>query len=100
MPSSTRIVIVGGGFAGAYCARTLERMSVSHDVEIQLIDRRNYLLFSPLLIEAGTGAVEPHHAVVSLRSFLKRTVFTMAEVVDVDPRRRSLDYRLEGASTI
>ena len=38
----------------------------------------------PLLVEAGTGSVEPRHAVVSIRSFLKRARFRMAEVVGLD----------------
>ena len=78
-----RIVILGGGFGGAYCAQALERRLGASDAEVLLIDRNNYFIFYPLLVEAGTGSLEPRHAVISIRSFLKRTIFRMAEVVEV-----------------
>ena len=96
MGTPTRIVIVGAGFAGATCARTLERALRSRrDVEIVLLDRHNYFVFTPLLVEAGTGSLRPRHAVVSIRAFLKRSRFVMAEVTAVDPAARQLRYRLE-----
>ena len=79
-----RIVIIGGGYAGAYCAQELERRLGRAAAEIELIDRQNYFVIYPLLVEAGTGSVEPRHAVVSIRSFLKRSRFRMAEVVGLD----------------
>lgn len=88
-----RIVILGGGFGGAYCAQALERRLGESDAEILLIDRNNYFVFYPLLVEAGTGSLEPRHAVVSIRSFLKRTIFRMAEVVELDPVRREVAFR-------
>lgn len=81
--STRRIVIIGGGYAGAYCAQELERR-IGGAAEIVLIDRQNYFVIYPLLVEAGTGSVEPRHAVVSIRSFLKRARFRMAEVVGLD----------------
>lgn len=86
-----RIVILGGGFAGAYCAQALERQlrrAGHRDARILLIDRHNFFVFFPLLVEAGTGSLEPRHAVVSIRAFLKRTQFKMAEVTGVDLQQR------------
>jgi len=94
----TRIVIVGGGFAGAYCAQALEKKISSRDTEVLLLDRNNYFVFSPLLIEAGVGEVEPRHAVVSIRSFLRKTEFRMAEVDRVDPSAQQVHYRLSGGT--
>ena len=54
-----RIVIVGGGFGGAYCAQALERQLRSGEAEVVLIDRNNYFIFYPLLVEAGSGSLEP-----------------------------------------
>ena len=88
-----RIVIVGGGFAGAYCARALSKRGKGGDVEVMLINQTNYFAFSPLLVEAGTGALEPRHAVVSLRRFLPRGAFRMAEVVGVDFEKRVVRCR-------
>src|SRR6478672_7554417 len=42
---SPRVVIVGGGFGGLQCAKALR----GQPVEVLLVDRRNYHLFTPLL---------------------------------------------------
>jgi NADH dehydrogenase len=88
-----RVVIVGAGFGGAYCAQALERARHPEPVETILIDRHNYFVFYPLLVEAGTGSLEPRHVVVPIRSFLKSGTFLMAEVTAVDFARQKLSYR-------
>ncbi len=86
-----RVVVLGGGFAGAYCARGLESELEPGD-EIVLLDRNNYFIFTPLLIEAGTGSLEPRHAVVPLRAFLRRAQFRMGRVTGWDRQRRRVRY--------
>ena len=83
-----RIVILGGGFGGAYAAMYLERALRPDEAEILLIDRNNYFVFTPLLVEAGVGGLEPRHTVVSLRRFARRSRFRMAEVRGIDLARR------------
>jgi len=105
----TRIVIIGAGYGGAYCAAELERRlrrrirtprRPAGSVEIVLLDPRNYFVVFPLLIEAGTGSLEPRHAVVSIRSFLKDTTFRMARVTAVDLEARRVRFEIEGAEAI
>ena len=100
-----RIAIVGGGYAGAYCAAALEtalRRRIRPpggrrgNVEVVLIDPRNYMTIFPFLIEAGTGGLEPRHTVVSIRSFLKRTVFRMARVTAIDFSERTVRFVVSG----
>src|SRR5437660_1743927 len=96
-PGPVRIVVLGGGFGGAYAAQALERALrrlPAPGAEITLIDRHNYFVFYPLLVEAGTGSLEPRHAVVSIRSFLKTARFRMAEVTGVDAGRGEVACRL------
>jgi NADH dehydrogenase len=92
-----RIVIVGGGFGGAYCAQKLEGLLRPGEADVVLLDRNNYFIFYPLLVEAGTGSLEPRHAVVSIRAFLDRTKYVMADVVTVDHDRREVVARLPDA---
>ena len=92
-----RIVIIGGGFGGAYCAQTLERKLPHGAADTFLLDRNNYFAFYPMLMEAGTGNLEPRHAVVPIRSFLKRTIFRMGEVETIDFDRKIVHYRLAGS---
>lgn len=91
-----RVVIVGGGFAGAFCAQALERTAGARKLDVVLIDRHNYFVFTPLLVEAGTGAIEPRHAVVPLRDFLSSTTLRTAEVRGVDTAARTVRYRIVG----
>jgi NADH dehydrogenase len=98
-PSRPRIVILGGGFGGTYCAAQLERLLPNGEAELILIDRHNYLVFLPLLVEAGTGSLEPRHTVVGLRSYLRRTEFRMGEVLSLDTVRRTVRYRPVGSET-
>jgi NADH dehydrogenase len=93
MGNKNRVVILGGGFAGAYCAQVLEKITKNTETEIVLIDRNNYFIFYPLLVEAGTGSLEPRHAVVSIRKFLKRTIFRMAEATDINFKEKQISYK-------
>jgi NADH dehydrogenase len=81
----TRIVILGGGFGGVYTALNLEkRLADDPNVEITLVSRDNYFLMTPLLFEAGSGVLEPRHAVNPIRPLLGRTRFIEADVEAID----------------
>src|ERR1051325_8204923 len=71
-----RILILGGGFGGWNTARHLERIFRDHaGVEITLVSRDNYFLMTPFLFEAGSGVLEPRHAVNPIRRSLKKARF-------------------------
>ena len=76
MERTSRIIILGGGFGGAYCAKSITQRG-GKNVSVTVIDRHNYLLFYPLLVEAGTGSLEPRHATVPLRHFLTGCEFRL-----------------------
>jgi NADH dehydrogenase len=63
-----RVVIVGAGFAGLYCARALARAPVA----VTLIDRRNHHLFQPLLYQVATAGLNTGDIAVPIRSFARR----------------------------
>ncbi len=84
MGDERRVVIVGGGFGGLYCARALGGNSA---VDVTLIDRRNFHLFQPLLYQVATGALSPANIAGPLRSIVsnKKNVRTvLAEVSGFD----------------
>jgi NADH:ubiquinone reductase (H+-translocating) len=91
---ATRIVVIGGGYAGAYCAQKLERLVSRDEAQVTLIDRNNYFIIFPLLVEAGTGSIEPRHTVVSIRSFLRRAEFRMMDVEGIDTGARRVRCRI------
>jgi len=94
-----RVVILGGGFGGAYCAQALTAALPRGEAEILLLDQNNYFVFYPFLIEAGTGSIAAPHAVISLRAFLKDTAFRMGTICAVDPDAKTVTYRLSDAET-
>ncbi len=89
MEAKTRIVVVGGGFAGTALALHLEQQfRRDTSVEITLIDAENFFTFTPLLPEVPSGSIQPKHIVFPLRALLKRTKVKQAEVRSVDIRRK------------
>jgi NADH dehydrogenase len=91
-----RIVILGGGFGGVYTAMHLGRIwRKSRDADIVLVSRENYFLMTPFLFEAGSGVLDPRHAVAPIRRLLEGTParFVEADVEAVDFNRRVVHAR-------
>ncbi|MBH8551769.1 NAD(P)/FAD-dependent oxidoreductase [Nostocaceae cyanobacterium CENA357] len=79
-----QVVIVGGGFGGLYTAKALAKANVN----VTLIDKRNFHLFQPLLYQVATGTLSPADISSPLRSVLsksKNTKVLLGEVSDIDP---------------
>ncbi|HKP01818.1 MAG TPA: NAD(P)/FAD-dependent oxidoreductase [Chthoniobacterales bacterium] len=87
----TRIVIAGGGFAGLYAAKYLDRhLARRADVEVTLIARENYILFTPMLHEVAAGDLAPGDIVNPLRRILRHVNVIGADVSDIDPGARKV----------
>jgi len=87
---TTRIVIAGGGFAGLYAAMHFnKRLARRSDVEVTLISRENFILFTPMLHEVAAGDLYPGDIVNPLRRILRHMKFIDADVqaVDLNARR-------------
>src|SRR6266513_2117902 len=81
----TRIVIAGGGFAGLYAAKYLDKRMARHaDVEVTLISRENFILFTPLLHEVAAGDLYPGDIVNPLRRILRHVKVVEADVQAID----------------
>src|SRR5215468_7323959 len=87
---TTRIVIAGGGFAGLYAAMHFDkRLARRDDVEVILISRDNFILFTPMLHEVAAGDLYTGDIVNPLRRILRHVKFIDADVqaVDLNARR-------------
>jgi NADH:ubiquinone reductase (H+-translocating) len=84
-----QVVIVGGGFGGLYAAKSLAKANVN----VTLIDKRNFHLFQPLLYQVATGALSPADISSPLRSVLsksKNTKVLLGEVDDINPEAQQV----------
>ncbi len=84
-----RVVIIGGGFAGLYAARSLR----GEPVEVTLIDRRNFHVFQPLLYQVATGGLSPGEICAPLRVVLNRqknASVVLGEVTGIDVAAREV----------
>lgn len=84
-----RVDILGGGFGGLYAAKALR----GHDVDVTLLDRRNYHLFQPLLYQVATGSLAPGEIATPLRAVLrkqKNAQVWLGEATSIDAGARQL----------
>ena len=80
-----RIVILGGGFAGVYTARGLEKaLGRRNDYEITLVNKENYFVFQPMLPEVISGTIGMLDTVSPIRRLLPRTQLHVRDVESVD----------------
>ena len=92
-----RILILGGGFAGAYAASHLEkRLAGSPDIEIMLVSKENFVLFTPMLHEVAGADVAVTDIVQPLRKILHRTRVRIAVVEAIDLVRKQVRIRHNG----
>ncbi len=78
-----KVVIIGAGFGGLAAAKALKRAQV----DIEIVDRRNYHLFQPLLYQVATADLSPADIAWPIRGIFSRQAnvsVAMAEVTGVD----------------
>ena len=84
-----RIVILGGGFAGLHAAMHLdETLARDPDIEITLVNRDNFFLFTPMLHEVAASDLDLTNIVNPIRKLLKRVMFFAGEVESIDLDRK------------
>lgn len=93
-----RVVIIGGGFGGAFTAKYLRRFA-SRDWEIELINSTNYFVFQPLLPEVASGTISAPDAVTPLRHMLPGVKVRMADVIGVSHEKREVSL-LQGSRRV
>src|SRR5207253_7705269 len=87
-----RVLILGGGFGGTYAALELEKVLARQghgSLEVTLVTRDNFFLFTPMLHEVAASDLELRTIVNPLRKLLGRdsTFVGNIERVDLEGRR-------------
>jgi NADH dehydrogenase len=89
------VLVLGGGFAGAYVARELGARGAT------IVSNENFMLYTPLLPEAASGTLEPRHCVVPLRAMCPHAELILGTVTTVDLEARTADVATdEGPQTV
>src|SRR5215469_1595635 len=85
-----QILILGGGFAGVYTARYIEKLLSPEEALITLINRENYWVYQPMLPEVISGSIGLTNVVSPIRRLCLRSNLIMREVEDIDLDRRTV----------
>jgi len=94
-----RIIIVGGGFAGATLAEHLSRR-VAHHVEVVVISSENHMVFTPMLAEVAGRSLSGLDVVMPGRQIARRATWLTATVTSVDLKKNEVEYtRPDGKSS-
>jgi NADH dehydrogenase len=91
-----RVVIVGAGFGGLVCARALR----GEPVDVTLVDRQNYHLFTPLLYQVASCLLNPSEITAPIRKVLRdapNVRYRLGDVTDVNFARKEL-HLADGAT--
>jgi NADH:ubiquinone reductase (H+-translocating) len=83
-----QIVILGGGFAGVYTARYLEKLLRPEEASITLVNRENYWVYQPMLSEVISGSIGLANVVSPIRQLCRRTNLVTREIEDIDLANR------------
>src|SRR5919201_3403883 len=87
----TRILILGSGFAGIEVLKRLQRkFRKKNNIDITLVSRDNFLLFTPMLHEVSSGTIEIRHIVTPVRTFNKKANFYEANVQSIDLQNKKV----------
>jgi NADH:ubiquinone reductase (H+-translocating) len=87
---TTRVVVVGGGFAGVACAK---RLAGKPGLQVTMLDRNGYHQFQPLLYQVATTELTPKDIAFDLEPIFRdddNVEVRKAEVVAADPEARTV----------
>src|ERR1700741_5679865 len=87
------VVILGGGFAGTYCARALTAgLGDAAAESVALLADQNAMLFHPMLAEVSGSSISPLHVVNPLRLFCRGCSIFMGTVDDIDLELKTVSF--------
>ncbi len=90
--ASYDVVIAGGGFSGAYCAKHLAGLLGSLAAKrIALVAEDNVLAFQPMLAEVVGAAFSPLDVVTPLREFCRGANVLQGKIIQIDLDRKVIE---------
>lgn len=90
--NSTRVVIIGGGFAAVQFAKTVRKKLPASECEILLFNRENHLVFHPLLADVAGASVNVDAAAAPLRQMLPGVGCRTERVQRIDLHSSEIEF--------
>ncbi len=87
-----RIIVIGGGFGGVKCARTLRQKLHASDFQVVVFNHENHMVFHPLLAEVVGASVQPKDVGAPLRQLLTGVQCRTEDVTNIDLDRNVIFY--------
>ncbi|MGC1135208.1 MAG: FAD-dependent oxidoreductase [Nitrososphaeraceae archaeon] len=87
---SKKVLILGGGFAGVEVLRRQHKYQNDVSVDITMVSKDNFFLFTPMLHEVASGMIETRHIVTPIRAFCNRAKFYAARVEQIDLSNKTI----------
>jgi NADH dehydrogenase len=79
------VLILGGGFGGMYAAMEFEQALLKGaDVDVTLVNRDNFFLFTPMLHEVAASDLDITNIVSPIRKLLRRVAFFHGNIESID----------------
>ncbi len=98
-PSQPRVIIIGAGFGGLYAAKKLAKQPVN----VLVIDRQNFHLFSPLLYQVATSGLEPGEITSPVRGMFRgkpNIEFMLGDVRHIDTQQQTVEVKTNGSTRL
>ncbi len=84
------VLVVGGGFGGAFVARLLDRRGAT------IVNGQNSMLFTPMLPEVAAGVVEMRNAMTPLAMMCPHAEVISGRVTDIDLEAQAAEVDTDG----
>lgn len=91
MAKDVHIVIAGGGFGGIYAGLQLEKLvSDPRGMEVTLLSRDNFFVFTPMLHEVSSGSIATRHITIPIRKLYRKCKFQEVDIESIDLETRRI----------
>ena len=85
-----KVVIIGAGFSGLTTAR---KLSESKDLEVTIVDKNPYQLFSPLLYQVATGGLPEDDIAYPVRAAIPGVSFIRGELIKINEKEKNVTLK-------
>lgn len=95
--NAPKVLILGAGFAGLGVFHALRKELSKQEVDITIVDRNNFSLYTPMLAETCGGAIDAPDIVAPIRSVIgRKCVFEQGKVESIDVKNRTVTISIGG----